>query len=475
MQHARRVIAFAPLIALLIAGNALAGIPLPSTRYVKQSATGTNNGTSWTNAYVSLQSAMAVANPGDQIWVAPGTYKPAATDRTISFVLESGVAVYGGFPGLPGQEGNFGLRDWRTYICILSGNIGSTSNIFDNSYHVVVGSGTNSTAILDGFIVEDGNANGLVASFQNRGGGLFGNGNGSPTIRNCTFRRCRALVGGAVEFETGSPSFTSCFFHANLASSGGQSGGAMFFSSASPSVTNCVFVGNACVSRGGAIYSGDSNSTVINSTFANNSAGEGGASWSGGTGSFTVVNCVYRGNTAPSGPQVLNNGGPVFSVTYSCINQAGIGGTGVVTGDPAFLRNPSPGGDAAWGTTDDDFGDLRLGTGSPCIDSGRNSVVPVGVTRDIAGTSRFLDIAAVPDTGSGTAPIVDMGAYETSLVKGDMNCDLAVNAADVPLFVQALLNPTGFAGCDITRGDMNSDSQVDGNDIQPFDNALLGF
>ena len=51
---------------------------------------------------------------------------------------------------------------------------------------------------------------------------------------------------------------------------------------------------------------------------------------------------------------------------------------------------------------------------SPCIDAGSNAAVPDGVLTDLAGHPRFVDDPATADSGLGTPPIVDMGAYEVA-------------------------------------------------------------
>jgi Ca2+-binding RTX toxin-like protein len=108
----------------------------------------------------------------------------------------------------------------------------------------------------------------------------------------------------------------------------------------------------------------------------------------------------------------MTQGSGTPTATYSDI-QDGWTGTGDIDADPLFLRNPSAGADATWGTADDDYGDLRLAVTSPVVDAGNNAAVPAGITTDLAGGNRFLDVSTAPDTGAGTAPIVDMGAYET--------------------------------------------------------------
>ena len=89
----------------------------------------------WATAYTDLQAALAAAASGDEIWVAAGTYTPTATaDRTISFAMKNGVAIYGGFDG---TETTRGERDPSVNVTILSGDIGTPRLFGDNSFHVV--------------------------------------------------------------------------------------------------------------------------------------------------------------------------------------------------------------------------------------------------------------------------------------------------------------------------------------------------
>jgi hypothetical protein len=82
-----------------------------------------------------------------------------------------------------------------------------------------------------------------------------------------------------------------------------------------------------------------------------------------------------------------------------------MGGIGNVNADPQFV-DPD-GADNLIGTQDDD---LRLRAGSPAIDAGDNATVTVPT--DLDGNPRFVDDPITRDTGKGTPPIVDVGAYE---------------------------------------------------------------
>src|SRR4029079_16762567 len=68
--------------------------------FVKADASGTNNGSTWQNAFTNLQQAIAATDGCSSIWVARGIYTPTDTINGYkAFSLKSGVAIYGGFAG----------------------------------------------------------------------------------------------------------------------------------------------------------------------------------------------------------------------------------------------------------------------------------------------------------------------------------------------------------------------------------------
>jgi predicted outer membrane repeat protein len=280
---------------------------------VDKDATGSNDGSSWTDAYTSLQAAITAASSGE-IWVADGTYYPTGgTDRTIAFGLKNGVAIYGGFDG---AETAFGDRDWTTNVTILSGDIGTPSDATDNSYHVVIGSGTDDTAILDGFTITAGNANGSTDDIYS-GGGMY-NYTGSPTLANLIFNANSATSGGGIYNFSSSPGLTNITFSTNSATSGGG----MYNNNSSPTPLNVTFSANTATGNGGGMYNGNtSNPSLTTVTFSSNTAGlNGGGIYNIETSNSTLTTVTFSGNTAADyggGMYNAHSNPTLTSVTFS--------------------------------------------------------------------------------------------------------------------------------------------------------------
>jgi predicted outer membrane repeat protein len=385
---------------------------VPPILYVDATASAaTHDGSSWTNAFTDLSSALAVAVSGEQIHVAQGVFKPTSTlNRTASFQLLNGVGIYGGYGGLGDAAPN--SRDVVGHPTVLSGDIGTPAIASDNTYHVVVAGDVNGTAVLDGCRITAGYANGPIAAASSLGAALYIAAS-SPTLNNCTFiNNSTVYHGGAVYCSAGSsPTLNRCSFLGNTATSG-----AVESDSASPSFINCVFCGNvgsaAKINQGTALF--------VNCTFSANFAAIGSAIYAGSATQFTVTNCVFWGDRLFAGaPAIYLAGTATDTITFSDV-EGGSVGTGNVQTDPLFLQTPSPGPDGVWGTGDDNYGDLRISAASPIVDAGQNSSVPTGVTTDLLGNARFQDVPTTTDTGAGVTPIVDMGAYEAAAALTDV-------------------------------------------------------
>ncbi|MHC4521654.1 MAG: hypothetical protein ACYTAS_23930, partial [Planctomycetota bacterium] len=145
----------------------------PHIIYVDGAAMGVNDGSSWADAYVYLQDALTEAEGAVkpiEIRVAQGVYAPdkgdgvTLGDRNATFQLGNGVTLKGGYGGAGAFDP--GHRDARRCETILSGDLnaddvevadpsqlGDEPTRNDNTRHIVTGSGTDATAVLDGFVV----------------------------------------------------------------------------------------------------------------------------------------------------------------------------------------------------------------------------------------------------------------------------------------------------------------------------------
>jgi predicted outer membrane repeat protein len=268
----------------------------PTILYVDSSATGTNDGVDWKDAYNSLSNALKAAIPGESLHVAGGTYSPTLTnDRTKSFDLKSGIAIYGGYAGLaiPSSPDE---RDTSSYTTILSGNIGSPATNTDNSYHVIVAYDVDASGILDGVTIEDGSATSNISNSTNQdGGGIFVE-LGEPVLNNCIFTNNIATSqGGAGYLSSCSPIFSNCIASNDTAGRGG----AFEEDTAPATYENCQFISNSA-GVAGAVENGSGSSQVINCDFINNVSTKAGGgailSWT----SMSISGSLFEGNSSPS-------------------------------------------------------------------------------------------------------------------------------------------------------------------------------
>ena len=420
-------------------GNGVPDECEPPILYVDAAATGLNTGMTWTDAFTKLHDALALAHDSAggvrEIWVASGTYKPIddySTDRNATFQLVSGVGVYGGFSG--GETS----RDQRnpSPSTFLSGDIFDNDQappvgFGDNCRHVVTGNGTDASAILDGFIITGSRADGSSSMISDGGGGMVNIG-GSPTVQNCIFYRNWAYYGaGMLNHSNANPTIVNCRFIGNYAFRDGS--GVCNAYHSYPTLLNCSFNGNYASWRGGGLHNydcGGAGLTLRNCTFAGNSSSEDGAGMHSSDESIApaIVNCVFWGNvsgTETGETAQIFGGTPTVNYTYIEGLTGDLGGIGNSGADP-LLDNPL-GGDGVAGTGDENLG---LSHNSPCIDAGDNTAwtPPLSRLTDAMGKPRFVDIFAVPDTGNGSAPIVDIGAFEHWL---DCNGNGIVDGQDI--------------------------------------------
>jgi alpha-tubulin suppressor-like RCC1 family protein len=373
------------------------------------------DGSSWNNAFDKLEDALAEAKDSNEIWVAAGTYEPTTdTDRNKSFDLVEGAGVYGGFTGTAGP------RDWVNYRTTLTGDIGTPDDASDNSYHVVTGA---NDAVLDGFWISDGNADGSDANRY--GAGIYCK-NTSPVIRNCVITKNDAnMYGGGIYFNDKIlASVANCFFIENNAYRGGAIAnvGYTWTTDCFPTISNCVLADNtAWLGAGG--YNLVSSPTMLNCTFSGNEAGTaGGAILNHIASCPKVTGSIIWANE----PDEIKNSfsAPIFR--YCDVNDSGgsgagwdepnfgIDGGGNIDADPCFVNDSNViGADSNFGTLDDG---LRLLAnrpfipGSPCIDAGDGLLMTLAT--DIGGYRRRIDEPNTADTGPDDQPSVDMGAYE---------------------------------------------------------------
>lgn len=181
--------------------------------------------------------------------------------------------------------------------------------------------------------------------------------------------------GGAIALLKGRFRVYDCTFSNNSA----VNGGAIWGDDSNARVFNTTFSGNTASENGGACYFPNYTVVIYNSTFAENSAGNFGGGVYNDAFGISMDNTILVGNTALEGPNA-----------YSIPSRGEfISGEGNVVNLPESLSELSelllPLGDYGGPTPT-----RALAPGSPAIEAGDNTVIPVEITADQRGFTRIF-------------------------------------------------------------------------------------
>jgi len=429
--------------------------PLLGPVFVDGDAPPGGDGLSWRTAFDDLQVAIEYAefsyeNDFDvprEIWVAEGEYvapRPGP-ESDGSFTVRFPTTIYGGFAG---TERDPEERDLVAHRTVLTGDRQGDdgpafSNRDDNAENVLALWGplhgsAGRPVTIDGLTVRGGHG-----GLDGEGGGLYVNWWGDVAIRHSVIAENDAYDGGGVFLrESGSLYPVVVVNTAFVGNHGTTRGGGLSAHGRDLRLIGCRFIGNAAKQGGGvhALAQASHLTSVVGCEFVGNEGVWGGGAYLLST-DFTpeIQSCTFRENDGTKGAGGLHVKTPWISLRNSIFWDNAT--SGVVSEDSAVHVAPSgtpvahyccvEGWTGLWGGVGNHGLDPlfvnggRLGPGSPCIDAGDNSVVPVDtfdldgdgdtmepLPADLDGNPRFVDDPFVIDTGFGRPPIVDMGAYE---------------------------------------------------------------
>jgi len=412
-RGAHRTPAWALMCLFAMAGSSTT---LADVIYVNGAAPGGGNGADWPTAFNTLDAALAVAQNGDQVWIAQGTYvtpAPSGSPFLSSFRVPAGVSLYGGFAGV---ESDLSQAQPSVHVTVLKGSVPDPAG---GGPVVIL---RNTTATISGFTIRDGLAANYGPSWHG-GGGLLIDG-GIVSVSHCVFAN-------------------NSIFH-NPDQDYGRGGGLCVTEGASVSVSHCTFDSNSThkwswdllghrrplPGQGGAIYVDSSTLSVTRSTFIDNRGGgtnatceagssnSPGAAASGGAiyasaSTLTISSCAFSGNSAGSSHGVICGlPDPVFPFTTPG-GAAGQGGAIYLSGGTTAISRTVFQGNSAGAS------DIGSGCGGAIYAAGSMSVA----------NCRFLGNSAGNGVDSGDAG--DGGGVYSNASAFFVNCEFTGNRAGV--------------------------------------------
>ena len=366
-------------------------LPTSRIRYVKQTATGTGDGSTWANASADLQKMIdELANNANgqagEVWVAAGIYTPqsqliSGTGYSASFRMRDGISVYGGFNKDNPETSKFdrqkGTMPWDfTNKTILEAayydhnDFSWTNNkwtLTSDSRHVVwfaPMSGESDFAnvtTLDGVTIQGGYAQGGTGMddfMTDRGAGVYMDG-ANAYLSNCIVKENYATGnGGGVYLKNGRVQ-TSLIYNNNA----DADGGAVYVDDAGLVLRSMLSNNSAHNGAGAYLHNGTGNDGTGNDetgndhpeylilstcVVSNNTMTGNGAVYcdKGGVlmqNTITNNNCVTA--TDATDPNASQTGG-IYVDEYALVvnsvlwnNQMGVSPNG--TNIPMYARNPS--------------------------------------------------------------------------------------------------------------------------------------
>ncbi len=286
--------------------------------HVDQAALGSEDGSSWTDAFRSLEAAFRETAPMSTLWVATGDYVPSDLgDRAQPFEMPNGVLMLGGFDPASGAD-SLATRDATAHPTVLTGDLFGNDQLGmmdDNSYWIIR---AGSPAELDGVTItraRNNNYSGGAGMLLKIGARLW--------LRHCRFtdnwtRGFGAAIFGQYQVA---PVIEHCLFEGNSA---GEEAGAIFLAIVDPGarIVHSVFRDNYSPYTAGALYLHRADDLVLEDCLfeSNGTDPSGGGTPRGGAITSTsnhlkVTRCVFLNNRGRVGAAVAARYGGDSSVT----------------------------------------------------------------------------------------------------------------------------------------------------------------